>query len=361
MNAGWIWVGMMGLNLEELCFSEFSITPELLFLDSASQGIAGRTLKLSQTEYANTINANGLAKFVLWLSPQANNNATAFNVVASFSGDSVSTATASMILLNGTSYPVCTTTQYYSGSAAGYKPSTNSTSITVMPQTTTGATTLVNTASVQQTPEIEDHLSVWPEFSLSYPWFRMHVKVEANVGGLDLWFHVGMSPLLPDQGVIEWSPDLVALFESLQGEVLTEIFAELGGLAAMYVAAKVASLPAPEIAALIMAAKFGIQLALLYRDWNDRVGMLASAIVNLLLALLATFRIDIIFMFIANVGVGMTLSALNALKVIGYNIEGFCGTIGGIVKSLPSWVTIMEVTLDIISFELSQWRFFNLR
>ncbi|HVP41290.1 MAG TPA: hypothetical protein VMS95_04990, partial [Candidatus Krumholzibacteriaceae bacterium] len=82
---------MMGLNLEELCFSEFSITPELLFLDSASQGIAGRTLKLSQTEYANTINANGLAKFVLWLSPQANNNATAFNVVASFSGDSVST------------------------------------------------------------------------------------------------------------------------------------------------------------------------------------------------------------------------------------------------------------------------------
>jgi hypothetical protein len=51
---------MMELNMEELCFSEFSITPELLFLDGDSQGIAGRTakLKLSQTEYINTTNAN---------------------------------------------------------------------------------------------------------------------------------------------------------------------------------------------------------------------------------------------------------------------------------------------------------------
>jgi len=45
---------------------------------SSCLGVNGRTvkLKLNQTEYGNTTDANGLAQFVLWLSPQQNNNQT---------------------------------------------------------------------------------------------------------------------------------------------------------------------------------------------------------------------------------------------------------------------------------------------
>jgi hypothetical protein len=68
------------------------------------------TLKLNSTVYTNTT-TNGVAKFMLYFSPQADNNQTAYNVVASFSGDSASTATATMTTLNGTTITVCTTTQ----------------------------------------------------------------------------------------------------------------------------------------------------------------------------------------------------------------------------------------------------------
>jgi hypothetical protein len=78
------------------------------------------TLKLNNTVYTNTT-MNGVSKFILYLSPQANNNQTAYNVVASFAGDPASTATATMTTLNGTAYDVCTTTQYNK-----YEPSTNS-------------------------------------------------------------------------------------------------------------------------------------------------------------------------------------------------------------------------------------------
>jgi hypothetical protein len=56
-----------------------------------------------------------------------------------FNCDIVSIANATMTTLNGTSYAACTTTQYNN-----YKPSSNSTAITVLPQTTTGATTPCN-------------------------------------------------------------------------------------------------------------------------------------------------------------------------------------------------------------------------
>lgn len=69
------------------------------------------TLKLNSTAYTNTT-VNGVAEFMFHLSPQADNNQTVFNVVASFRGDNVSTATATMNNINSTTYAVGTTTQY---------------------------------------------------------------------------------------------------------------------------------------------------------------------------------------------------------------------------------------------------------
>jgi len=47
---------------------------------SGSSGVSSKTikLKLNQTEYGNTTDADGLAQFVLWLSPQAENNQNSF-------------------------------------------------------------------------------------------------------------------------------------------------------------------------------------------------------------------------------------------------------------------------------------------
>jgi membrane-associated HD superfamily phosphohydrolase len=144
--------------------------------------------------------------------------------------------------------------------------------------------------------------------------------------------------------------------------------AEVGTLFGMYVAAKTVSLAAEiptqqyleAVALLIMAAKFSVQTVLWLGDINNKAQMLASCIVNLLLALLATFRIDVILMFIANIGIAMTLPAWNALNFVGYLIKGFCDTVASAIQSIPSWVTIAEVIGDVIYFELSGWRFFQL-
>jgi hypothetical protein len=64
-------------------------TCELLSDDSPVMQRKTITLKLNSTVYsANT--TNGVATFVLYLSPQANNNQTMYTVVASFSGYSAS-------------------------------------------------------------------------------------------------------------------------------------------------------------------------------------------------------------------------------------------------------------------------------
>jgi len=164
-----------------------------LLNNSTGMGVAGRTitLKLNSTYMVKTsgpTNATGWANVTIPLSPQANNNATVFNVVASFSGDSASTATASMTTLNGTTYDVCTTTQYNT-----LEPSSNSTSITVTPQTTTGATTLMGQEQMEANAKASGQLSVYNEFSLLPPWYRLHVRVKMN-GAI---FDVGFNPLLP--------------------------------------------------------------------------------------------------------------------------------------------------------------------
>ena len=140
---------------------------------SGSSGVSSKTikLKLNQTEYSNTTDANGLAQFVLWLSPQADNSQTNYNVVASFGGDSTLVAKARFTLPNGTQYDVCTTIQYDS-----FKPSANSTSITVRPQTTDGATTLMNQEQMQKDADIR----IWHEFSWLPPWYKLHIDAQAT-------------------------------------------------------------------------------------------------------------------------------------------------------------------------------------
>jgi hypothetical protein len=155
------------------------------------------TLKLNSTVYDSTkypslvTNTTGCAWIPLYLTPQANNNQTVFNVVASFSGDSASTVTATMTTINGTTYAVCTTTQYNT-----YEPSSNSTSITVMPQTTTGATTRMSMNQLQADAKSSGWLSFYNEFSLGYPWYRLHFVLDVPLPPYGtIYVNYGWSPL----------------------------------------------------------------------------------------------------------------------------------------------------------------------
>jgi hypothetical protein len=151
------------------------------------------TLTLNNTVYSSEqypslrTNPAGYAWIALYLTPPAGGNLT-YNEVASFAGDSASTATATMTTLNGTTYDVCTTTQYSSD-----EPCSNSTSITVTPQTTTGATTLVDMAAMQQKAE-NDGLEVWgpDSWSIFPPFFKLHARVLINSLGTDVQNWVGL-------------------------------------------------------------------------------------------------------------------------------------------------------------------------
>jgi hypothetical protein len=240
------------------------------------------TLKLNSTVYsANT--KNGVARFVLYLSPQANNNQTVFNIVASFAGDTASTATATMTTLNGTSYNVCTTTQYNTGTAVGYEPSSNSTAITVTPQTTIGATTLKSPEQMQAYAKSKGGLSVYPEFSWWYPWFRLHFKITiSDPATID----AGVS-LLPG-GSTQSSLGL-DIFSQLNTQFVESFVIEGGSLVVWYTLAKMgfwSAQPWVSLGAFIVEA--GIDGAMLWSYWNSKGALLAFAIVNIIIGLFAT-------------------------------------------------------------------------
>lgn len=96
-----------------------------------------------------------------------------YTITASYDGGQPLTATAYANTLDGKSYAQCTTIQY------GHKPSSNSTVLTVTPQSAL-ATTSTNTTE-QMKKEVEDGgwLTVWHEWSWWYPWYRMHSRCSA--------------------------------------------------------------------------------------------------------------------------------------------------------------------------------------
>jgi hypothetical protein len=144
---------------------------------------------MSSPNYCNNplqMNVTDLERIVLYLSPQDDNDQTAYNVVASFDGDSASTATATMTTLDGTQYAVCTTIQYNN-----YKPSSNSTTITVRPQKTEGAMTLVGIQAMQERAEREG-FKVWGEpTGICPPWYIIHIRI--GLGSPNEYIQFGLS------------------------------------------------------------------------------------------------------------------------------------------------------------------------
>jgi hypothetical protein len=107
------------------------------WLLSDGAGVPNKLVKIvvngSVEDDVYTSYPSGEFSFALNL-PPVNNKAAGYQVQVMFEGDGYSNATA-YSKVNGTDYAVCTTIQY------GYKPSTNSTWLTVEPQATQLMTT----------------------------------------------------------------------------------------------------------------------------------------------------------------------------------------------------------------------------
>ena len=105
----------------------------------------------------------------------ANNKPITYNVQAVFEGDEPCNATAYAYMPNGTRYAICITIQY------GYKPASNMTRLTVEPQATQVTTTTKTPEELQQEAENSGWLKPpQPEFSIFYPWFRLHFIGQYN-------------------------------------------------------------------------------------------------------------------------------------------------------------------------------------
>ena len=107
-------------------------------------GVVGKEIKLkvNGTEYANTTVAGGYFSLTLDFQPK-DNKPTLYTITATFedTDTTVTNATAWTYMIDGSRYAACTTVQYN-----GYKPSANSTTLTVDPR----ATGMMTTKSPEQ-------------------------------------------------------------------------------------------------------------------------------------------------------------------------------------------------------------------
>jgi len=376
----WLWVERGLTNTDHMVYARLVRAAD----ENVAVGKQNLKLDVSGTVYTLTTNSSGYANQSLCL-VAVGGQTTTYQIRAVFEGAGFKTINLTVTDPYGRNYAVCTTLQW------DFRSSQNSVTLTVeAPKTDTTVSTPASpedevtvtqddesttvTIPPAKTPEQMQQyaidlgwLKMWAQFSWSYPWFRTHAQLSVSLNGLDLWLHIGFNPVLPDEGVVEWSPDLAQLFASLQEEALTEMFIEIVGLIAMYFSAKGLSLlgrgaqPWLLAAALgIIVAKFSAQSLLLYIDWNDKVKMLAQGIVNTILAILVYFKIDVLLLFIESVAIGMSMSVVSALRAIAQKIGSMMGTISTAFSFLRDWVDIVEFAGDAILAAMSWVRFFQL-
>jgi len=143
---------------------------------SDGAGVPNKLVKIAvngSVKDDNHTSSGGEFSFALNL-PPINNKATEYQVQVTFEGYGNSSATA-YSNVNGTDYAVCTTIQY------GYKPSSNSTMLTVEPQATQVMQPTKTPEQMQKEAEQSGWFRVEPEFSWWYPWFRLHFKLNVNL------------------------------------------------------------------------------------------------------------------------------------------------------------------------------------
>lgn len=196
-----------------------------------SSGVADKAVKLkvNDTDYAVTTGSNGYFSLSLNLQPQ-DNNATTYIITASFEDEATQpiNAIAWAYALDGQQFAACTTIQY------GYKPSSNTTVLTVDPRVTELMRLAKSPEEMQRQMEQNSQLQIWHEWSWWYPWYRLHYVGKYN-GQIMIDVGVAIFPFsdsgsFPDtqlkRKTDEWF--VKVLWNVLQGVVATEFAIWLG-------------------------------------------------------------------------------------------------------------------------------------
>jgi len=162
-----------------------------LVRNSTGAGVSGRQVKIkvNDTETSYATDSNGSFNFTQDFLPR-NDQTTVYMITVTFEGDQPLNATAWAKTLDGQSYAACTTVQY------GYKPSCNSTVLTVEPQGTGAATQDKTPEEMQKEAEECGGLTIWHEFAWWYPWYRLHFVLSTTLPPYGVLFiDYGWSPL----------------------------------------------------------------------------------------------------------------------------------------------------------------------
>jgi hypothetical protein len=173
-------------------------------------------------------------------------------------------------------YAVCTTTQY------DLCPSTNSSTLAVLLQATDAITAAQTAEQMRQQAQDNGWLSVYSKWGWWYPWYRLHLKVSVNSTVVD----VGFNPILPFGETYSWKglETLASVLSDVAQDVTTDVVAMFG----QYLVAKAFEFWNPVASVITETGKFFTQLALLvWQEWNDKTGLLISAVVSFVMGLTA--------------------------------------------------------------------------
>lgn len=179
-----------------------------------------------------------------------------------------------VILPRGTSYAMCTTIQY------GNQPCSNSTMLTVDPQSTIATISTKTAEEMQQEAKDSGGLSIYNEFSWSYPWYKVHVKIQVNPT-----IDIGFNPILSGGETHDWTG--LETFSNVMEEVWQDIMLDFAGTFASYLIAKGLSLWNWVPGIIAEGIKGTVQYCFLWLYWGDSAKMLAMSVANVLMGLVA--------------------------------------------------------------------------
>jgi hypothetical protein len=276
------------------------------------------TLTVNGIDYVNQTNSTGYVTLHQTLQP-GDTSANIYEVIAMFNGTNPRSFSLNASDPYGNQYAVCTTNQY------DLRPSTNSSTLQVLLQSTDVITTTKTIDQMQQEAKQSRTLRVKEEWSWGYPWFRVHFLFAPN-GTTE--YDDGIS-LLPFGNTLQYTALMSSTVINLwQGVVKATagaiVFAELEGLTA----SDLLGLPGL-LSALITS--WSVMLVTLAANWNSIEG-LRSAFVGSVISTIAGIAENIalngleIFdaltgiVGLAEVGFGTLYTLINAPASIAFQI-----------------------------------------
>jgi hypothetical protein len=301
-------------------------------LNGSGSGLQNQTVTLTVNGTAHPLqtNSTGYATLRLTLQP-GDTSANTYQVMASFNGTNPRSASLNASDPYGDQYAVCTSNQY------DLRPSTNCSTLAVLLQSTDAITAAKTMEDMQTKVTDRGWLGTGGEWSWFYPWFRTHVEISLGSLVIDM----GFSPIFPGAGTYKFQG--LEVFSDMLQEFVQEVTSDIVFLFGEYVVAKLLSIiPFTDFAAAAMLfIKWGTQVGLLMKDWNDQARMLAVSFVNILMALIAC-EASIAGAFInALFGIlyARTLSAI-------YLLQSGLIVVAAPIAGVRTWLDALDVAMD---------------